>query len=147
MNKSTSANLQQCPCGGKPEYIQCCGQFISGEAIPQTPEQLMRSRYTAYTIANVDYIQSTMLDDALKSFDRKESLNWAKNSKWIGLKILSAPEITSTDQEGNVEFVASYIQNHQVQHLREHSKFKKQDGRWYFVGDYVNSNSDVAYDP
>lgn len=147
MNKIVNTKIQQCPCGAKNDYVQCCGQFISGEAVPQTPEQLMRSRYTAYTTANVDYIQSTMREDALESFDRKESLNWARNSKWIGLKIISASEINTSDVEGNVEFIASYIQNHQIQHLREHSKFKKEDGRWYFVGDYITNDSDTVYEP
>src|SRR5262249_12642121 len=48
-----------CPCQSGQNLDQCCGPFIAGEAFPETAEQLMRSRYTAYTQANLGYIKKT----------------------------------------------------------------------------------------
>ncbi|HVL75240.1 MAG TPA: YchJ family metal-binding protein, partial [Noviherbaspirillum sp.] len=46
MNKSSN---KPCPCGGQ-NYETCCARYIEGEALAQTAEQLMRSRYSAYTL-------------------------------------------------------------------------------------------------
>ena len=71
----------------------------------------MRSRYTAYTIADIDYVFDTMRDSALKDADRDESLKWAKNSKWYGLNIISSSDINKDSTEGEVVFIASYELN------------------------------------
>lgn len=45
-----SDNLTACPCqSGKP-YTECCQPFHLKTAFPETAEQLMRSRYAAYTL-------------------------------------------------------------------------------------------------
>lgn len=134
-----------CNCNSGLEYNNCCELYISGKKIPDTPEQLMRSRYTAYTIANIDYIFDTMRDSALKEACPKESLKWAKNSKWLGLKILKS-SIDKDNITGDVEFIASYIIENKKHDLKEHSKFKKYDGKWYYVGtiaDYISNQNKV----
>jgi uncharacterized protein YchJ len=47
-----------CPCGGA-NYAQCCGRFIEQAEVPQTAVELMRSRYTAYTLREDAYLQAT----------------------------------------------------------------------------------------
>ncbi|MGZ3159737.1 MAG: YchJ family protein, partial [Burkholderiaceae bacterium] len=47
-----------CPCGGG-LYAQCCGRFIEHAEVPQTAVELMRSRYTAYTLRDEAYLQAT----------------------------------------------------------------------------------------
>ncbi len=69
-----------CPCKSEKEYAQCCEPFIIGNQLPNTPEQLMCSRYTAYTQANIDYIVATMKGAALKDFDKASAKQWAKVS-------------------------------------------------------------------
>ena len=61
--------MTTCPCGSKKNYADCCQPFIELKKIPETPEQLMRSRYTAYTQANMDYIVRTMRGKAAADFD------------------------------------------------------------------------------
>lgn len=140
MNKILIEDSVNCPCGSNSTYIDCCGQYIKLDKIPATPEQLMRSRYTAYTIADIDYVFATMRDNALKDADRKESERWAKSSKWLGLKILEAPEVSIDSNEGTVEFIASYVLDNQTHNLREHSKFKKYDDRWYYTGNVIEQS-------
>ena len=54
----TKKDAQPCPCGG-PEYERCCGRYIDNGEIPETAEQLMRSRYSAYVLHKEPYLKST----------------------------------------------------------------------------------------
>ena len=48
-----------CPCGTGKDYTQCCGRYIEADELPEYPEQLMRSRYTAYAFNNAEYLKKT----------------------------------------------------------------------------------------
>ena len=109
-------------------YSKCCGRFIEENKLPQTPEELMRSRYTAYTRANIDYIESTMLPPAADGFDRNDAYIWAKTVTWKKLQV-----INSNLDKGIVEFIAYFTFNRQVQAIHEKSYFIKQAGRWFYT--------------
>jgi SEC-C motif-containing protein len=123
-----------CACGSKQEYLICCGRFIEQNILPETTEQLMRSRYTAYTQANIDYIQQTQQGLAEKDFDAESVRRWAKRAKWLDLTIL---DVATVDF---VEFVARYCYAGKIEQIHDRSKFEKIDGRWYFVASH-QSNS------
>lgn len=55
--KATETSL--CPCGTGDEYEKCCEKFIEGKAKPDTAEQLMRSRFSAYVKQEWKYILDT----------------------------------------------------------------------------------------
>src|SRR5438093_6211726 len=97
---------QNCPCQSHLPYSECCEPFITGKSIPQTPEQLMRSRYTAYTQARVDYIMATMQGKALRGFDMESARLWASRVQWLGLEVIKAPK--PGPMRGYVEFMARY---------------------------------------
>jgi SEC-C motif-containing protein len=40
-----------CICGSSKPFKKCCQRFLSGDRLAKTPEQLMRSRYSASTVA------------------------------------------------------------------------------------------------
>ena len=46
---------EKCPCGSGLTFAKCCGPLIKGTAAAPTAESLMRSRYSAYVKAEVDY--------------------------------------------------------------------------------------------
>lgn len=48
MSEISTALSEDCPCQSGHQYADCCGKFHLREAFPETAEQLMRSRYTAY---------------------------------------------------------------------------------------------------
>ena len=52
-------DMETCPCGTNKAYSQCCEPLIRGERQAATPEELMRSRYSAYAKTEVDYIINT----------------------------------------------------------------------------------------
>ena len=120
-----------CPCGSKKPFKYCCGQYISGKSLPETPEALMRSRYTAYTKANIQYIQDTMRGPAAEGFNPAEARAWAKSAQWKGLTVVNSH--METDTKGFVEFIARYRTNQEDQEIRENSEFHYIDGRWYYI--------------
>ncbi|MGA2654830.1 MAG: YchJ family protein [Gammaproteobacteria bacterium] len=125
--------MSLCPCQSQKSYAQCCEPFITGNARPQTPEQLMRSRYTAYTQANTDYIVATMQGKPLEGYDKEASKKWAQSVKWLGLEVIDAPKPQA--KKGFVEFIASYEENGEVKNIHERSEFARIGGgtRWYYV--------------
>lgn len=125
--------MKNCPCGSKQAYQKCCSAYISGEKMPDTAEALMRSRYTAYTEANIPYIETTARGPAAQWFNPTEALEFATKAKWKRLKVLdSYPHPTNTNR-AYVQFSAYYIYEGKPQEMTETSEFERIDGRWYYV--------------
>lgn len=123
--------MSLCPCGSQKTYGSCCGLFIETEQKPQTPEQLMRSRYAAYSQGKTDYIKNTMKGTALIGFDELEAQKWANQVTWLGLEVLQA-EPTTTDI-GFVEFIVRLMEHGKQKIIHELSEFHKEQGIWFYV--------------
>lgn len=124
--------MSACPCGTTQSFEECCSPLISGEKKAETAEQLMRSRYSAYTTAAMDYVLETTHPEHREDFDLDESTKWAKESKWNGLTIVETDKGGASDDEGTVEFIANYTQKGVTHKHHELSTFKKIDGAWFF---------------
>jgi SEC-C motif domain protein len=130
MVKNSKLFNQPCPCGTGKIYDICCGIFICKQQLPATPEALMRSRYTAYNLLDIDYIIKTMRQPAADQFDANIAYEWAKKAKWTGLNIIK----TSQDaNQGIVEFIASYTFDNKQHVLHEISQFHLDNGQWYYI--------------
>ena len=115
---------QQCPCGGK-TFEQCCGRFLRSDHVPNTAEELMRSRYTAYTLQEEAYLQATWY-----ARTRPVGLITEAGLKWLGLEVRKhLPE----GDTATVEFVARYKIDGRAHRLHEISRFVREDGRWFYV--------------
>jgi SEC-C motif-containing protein len=125
--------MSPCPCGSNVIFIKCCKPFLIGKDLPKTAEQLMRSRYSAYTRANINYIVATQAGKAAENFNALEATQWALAAKWLGLKILKTEAGNEQDQAGKVEFVAAYKLNGAVQQIHELSEFEKIAEKWMYV--------------
>ncbi|MFN8369511.1 MAG: YchJ family protein [Bacteriovoracaceae bacterium] len=124
----------KCACGSDLEFSNCCEPFIKGTSNPDTAEKLMRSRYTAYTLGDANYVKTTMVKEAQDSFDLAGFQEWVTKSVWKGLKILSTEKGGSSDIKGKVEFTATYEVNGEMIDHHEVSDFKKdKSGKWFFV--------------
>jgi SEC-C motif domain protein len=123
--------MNPCPCGSPAEYLHCCGRCIEHGHPANTPEALMRSRYTAYTQANIDYIQHTMQGKALRGFNPLDAQQWAQHVVWLGLKVITA-DFSGPDQ-GFVEFKATFRDGTEVQSMHERSEFHRINGVWFYV--------------
>lgn len=122
--------MENCSCGTNKSYANCCGAFISGQKLPQTPEALMRSRYTAYTKANIEYIIRTMKAPANNNFHPEEAREWAQQVDWLGLEIIKT---TSNGLTGFVEFRAYFKHGNKNQVLHEISEFRQDEEQWYYI--------------
>lgn len=136
--------MLQCPCGSKIDYQQCCAPLIEGKSLPTSPEALMRSRYTAYTQANMEYIDATMRGEAAQNFSIEQARQAAKQTKWLGLKVLAVPHVAAGATVGYVEFSAEYIWQGKMLTLHEVSEFHLLDGRWFYVKGTAPTNNPVA---
>jgi SEC-C motif-containing protein len=124
----------QCPCGSNLSFDACCGPFLRGEAHAPTAEALMRSRYTAYTFKNIDYIANTFAPESRLKFNRQAATQWAEQANWLSLRVVSTEKGQAADQEGVVEFIAKYRQLWQTIAHHERSRFRKSgQGLWLFV--------------
>ncbi len=113
-----------CPCGGA-SYAQCCGRFHDG-ALPDTAEQLMRSRYSAYALDLMDYVHHTWQASTRPA---REDLS-ADAAKWLGLEV---KKHVPDGDNATVEFVARYKLGGRAHRLHEVSRFVREDGKWFYV--------------
>jgi SEC-C motif-containing protein len=121
-----------CVCGIGETTEAHCLPLIKGEKMPDTAEALMRSRYAAYVLGEIDYVLSTHTPDASKDVDRDSTEAWSKNSQWLGLEVVSTDAGSASDERGAVEFIARYkVKGLNVQH-HELAEFVKVDGRWLY---------------
>jgi SEC-C motif-containing protein len=132
-----------CPCGKGPTLEACCGPILDG-APAQTAEDLMRSRYTAYTTGHIDHVVATHDPDTRDTVDRDASAAWSKQSTWLGLEVLATEAGGPDDTGGVVEFVARFSLAGRVQQHHERSRFAKKDEgagpRWFYIdGDTVKA--------
>ncbi len=123
----------KCACGSGKEFVECCEPFLTGKKKPQTAEQLMRSRYVAFTLANMDYIDVTNHESTRGDIDREANEAWARQSEWLGLEILKTQAGGPNDDSGQVEFVVQFKIKGETHKHHELSEFKKEAGQWYFV--------------
>ena len=121
----------RCPCGSGQSYQACCAVIHDNPRKAVSPEQLMRARYSAYSMANIDFIEATMVSPAADGFDVASASQWAQSVTWLDLAVLDSRRMPNRPR-GEVEFVARFIDADHVQVMHERSVFIKKKGRWYY---------------
>ncbi len=122
-----------CPCGSSKPYSDCCLPLISGERRADTAEQVMRSRYTAFVKKELEWLRDSLHPGHRADYDEASTRAWAERAEWHGLEILRTEKGGPADQEGTVEFVASFTENRVRQEHRELASFQRTDGAWYYT--------------
>ncbi len=122
-----------CVCGKGPSTEACCGRFFRGEHRAATAEELMRARYSAFVLGEVDFIVESHHARTRHEVDRSSIETWSRKSEWLGLEIASTEGGTENDERGVVEFVARYNVGGLTQTHHERAEFEKDRGRWFFV--------------
>lgn len=118
----------QCPCNPQKKYSTCCQKAHQDISNVTSAEQLMRSRYTAFVLANVNYLQKSHHSTTRPNKQEKRAIEkWTKSVKWLQLEILNTTENT-------VEFKASFIENGAENVIHENSKFCKEEEHWVYLG-------------
>ncbi|NTS76139.1 YchJ family protein [Catenovulum sp. SM1970] len=123
-----------CPCNPDKQYQACCQLLHTKVNKASSPEQLMRSRYSAYATAEIDYIIETLLPAKRSTAMRQELIEYTKQIKFVKLDIVDAPVVNpDKPTQGVVEFKAWY-QDTDKQYYCQHerSRFQLIDGNWYY---------------
>jgi SEC-C motif-containing protein len=105
-----------CPCDtGKP-YDACCKPLHEG-VFAANPLALMRSRYSAFALSLLSYLNRTQTVATIDELD---------NSRWNRLLIHG-------HGDNWVRFSARWEANGQFGTLSEHSLFEQRDGQWLYI--------------
>lgn len=115
-----------CPCGSDKTFEDCCKQIHLAHEKASTAESLMRARYSAFVVQDIDFLYNTFHPSTRKFQNKNAIRQWAQENKWMQLEI-----IHSTFQ--TVEFKAHYLDlTMAVQIHHEKSSFKKNRSLWYY---------------
>ena len=132
--------MKDCPCGTGFPYTDCCGPLIRRVGHADTAEDLMRSRFTAFSLGHWSYLENSLHPDERSGTEGLSQQQ--KGVRWTRLEILESRKGGALDNEGEVSFKAHFVQNGQNKILRETSKFLKIDGKWYYSQRASQTRSD-----
>ncbi|MFI8632232.1 YchJ family protein [Microbacterium sp. NPDC077663] len=95
----------------------------------ETPEDLMRSRYTAFALGDARHLADTWFPAT-----RPDDVSVDAGTTWLGLEVLSSEE-ASDGRSGRVAFRARWrdAATGELGTLEEDSRFLRRAGRWYYA--------------
>jgi len=149
-----------CPCGSNTLYENCCLTIINGTQKAKSPEQLMRSRYSAYAVKNSQYIldtyaKTTRIDQSLIEIESSEN-----SCQWIKLNVRQCSNWSDSEQEigttlATVEFDAFYLVENKIYQITEISRFIKEmpcensqsneeDKQWFYLDGDIIKHSEIV---
>ncbi|SNR92422.1 SEC-C motif-containing protein [Humidesulfovibrio mexicanus] len=138
--------MSKCHCGNDLPFKQCCQPIIAGQPAP-TAEALMRARYSAYVVGDIDFLTTSLAPEERHDFEPEQAKAWSENSKWIGLTIHAVKGGGPDDQVGLVDFTASYEYQGARQDHRELASFKRIDGVWHYTDGRMRTHDPITRGP
>lgn len=134
-----STNAKDCPCGSGARYRECCGPRHDGTRPAETPEALMRSRWSAFARGLGEYLYDTLSSDhpdrQLPREIAARGLSQAKDRQRF-LK-LTIEELPSPDE---VTFHARIFEKGRDVSFTERSRFVKEGGEWKYASGEIDPN-------
>lgn len=125
---------EKCPCQSSEKYQECCYPIHEGKP-PLTAEILMRSRFSAFALDNIEYLMSSWHSTTRPSEILKED----PPLQWFYLKIMET-ESENECGESFVTFEVRYRENGKVGKFIERSRFVIEENRWkYLDGEFLDS--------
>lgn len=128
---------ENCPCGRQNKYSNCCGIIHENINLVKTAEDLMRSRYVAFTKSMGDYLMLSHHSTTRPLSEKKEIEKWAKSVEWKALNIINVIDGNEFDGDGIVEFKAYFntisFGAKKLECIHEKSEFVKENGHWVYL--------------
>ncbi len=124
--------MNNCPCGRLKSYAECCGLVHQHISNAETAEDLMRSRYTAFTMGLGDFLIESCHSETRRPETKDQLLEWAEGLEWLGLDVVRRKKGQAEDDEGMVEFKAHYKENRKIRVLHQRAKFLREYGHWTY---------------
>ncbi len=122
----------RCPCGTGLTYRECCGPLHAG-ARAASAEALMRSRFSAFALGDVAYLERTWHPST-----RPAGLSLDPERRWYRLDVLRTEAGGLLDDTGLVEFRAHHRSPAGTGALHEVSRFVREGGRWLYLDGAVS---------
>ncbi len=126
--ETTPGDFKLCKCGSGKAYSTCCEPYHLALKLPETAEQLMRSRYTAYALLNKDYLLKTWHEST-----RPDNLEFENGLSWQKLTICSTKKGRAKEAKGWVSFEAIFQIGFSQEIMKEKSYFVKNRQGWVYV--------------
>ena len=123
-----------CYCGNLKSYVSCCEKVHKNITNAKTAEQLMRSRYSAFVLANGDYLMKSHHSKTRPTSEKKLIVAWTKSVNWIKLEIIETTKGLESDTKGTVTFNAYFYELGTMDVIHEKSAFIKEDNHWKYLG-------------
>lgn len=143
----------KCYCQSGKALSQCCQPIIIGEKIAKSPEQLMRSRYSAYALKQANYIYNTYAKNVRIAQSVTEINDWCNAARFTCLVVhhaspfslmKSTPFETNENSYPTVEFSAFFHQEGCFYQIREVSRFTIENSRWYYLDGDIKMNQELT---
>ena len=129
-----------CPCNSRKSFENCCNPILKDHSLADTPEKLMRSRYTAFVVQNANHLLRTW-----SGSHRPHNIEMNNCTVWLNLEIIEVNLPSPEQKVGNVSFLASFIEAGVLHLMKEKSSFILVDGLWFYTtGDSTIERSKVA---
>ncbi|NQZ82567.1 MAG: SEC-C domain-containing protein [Colwellia sp.] len=129
--------MSLCPCGSNIEFSTCCLPIINGDVKASSPEQLMRSRYSAYAKKISRYIFDSYEKISKKEQSLDDICSWANETQWLSLIINHTSSFEQDYSPSHplptVDFTAFYRHEKRFFRMRENSRFVLEDLHWRYV--------------
>ena len=116
-------------CSGK-LFINCCDRFLNQNKTAKSPEQLMRSRYSAYGLGGYgEYLLQTWLPSMAQGLSA--SALSLQTTQWLGLEVINKSQ---KGDQGFVEFRAFLLDSDKKRNIHhEKSIFQRVSGQWFYA--------------
>lgn len=144
-----------CPCQSGKDYVNCCAVFHLRREYPESAEELMRSRFCAFSLASQRQELKSFMENYLlqtwHSSTRPPEIELDLSMKWQDLQIIGRKEGKKRHKRGWISFKATYEVDGTAGVLEERSEFIRQvaepcDKRrschdtWFYLSGEISSN-------
>lgn len=129
---ATAPTVDACPCGLPASYADCCGALHRGTVRATGPEQLMRSRFSAFAVRDEAYLLRSW-----HSTTRPPRIDFDPELRWVRLEIIAGTGGSAFHNEGTVEFRAHCVERGRASELHEKSRFVREGGTWVYLDGVV----------
>jgi SEC-C motif-containing protein len=126
-------------------YKECCGPLHGGAREAESPEALMRSRFSAFALGLGEYLVKTLTREHPDLTLPREALvrelsRVRERQRFLGLEIL---ETSQSSNEGHVTFHARIFEKGQDRSFTERSVFVREDGAWRYASGEMTTNKNA----
>ena len=148
-----------CYCGSGLNFEDCCNLFIQAQQTPDTAEQLMRSRFSAYCDGSaiaVHYIANSYHPVSKADNPINEIATFAQAAHFVRLDVITASSLLPLPDDirqsmpehspqigssfSTVHFKVQFIMQDKLHLLEEKSRFIKNNQQWAYLDGFLTDH-------